>query len=65
MAERGFFGRGNLLGFARVVAAGVGTFRGIHRPGSLSVQLLDEQLLGRRRGRDRGCADHGCLGSHG
>ena len=64
LAERGPAGCGPLLGASRMAAARLGTFRSVHRFGSLSLQLLDEQLLGWRCNRNRGCARHRRLGSH-
>ena len=64
LAECGPAGCGPLLGVARVAAAGLGAFRSVHRFGSLSFQLLDEQLLGRRGDRNRGRAGHRRMDSH-
>src|SRR6266480_1900296 len=57
-------GRSTLLGAARVAAARLGVVRGVHRPGSLSFQLLDEQLLGRGSYRNWWCAANRRMGSH-
>src|SRR4029453_7963599 len=64
VAECRFAGRGTLLGAARLAAAGLGVVGRIHRPRSLSFQLLDEQLLGRRRYRDWWCAGDWRMDSH-
>ena len=55
---------GPLLGVARVAATRLGAFRSIHRFESLSFQLLDEQLLGRRGDRNRGRAGYRRMDPH-
>src|SRR6266513_4274588 len=64
VVECRYAGRSIVLGAARVAPPGLGVVGRVHQLGSLSFQLLDEQLLGRRSHRNWWCASNRCMGSH-